>query len=102
MKKKSIELKNRQIFPIPKPGSAIQTQVDEDVTNENLPTIVQTDKEHHSSHHLLNDNSDVVNEEQRNYEAPESLTEAPGAVPHEIYLPGTTKNESEPKMRKEK
>ena len=51
MKKKSIDLKNRQIFPIPKPGSAIQThvsalqtQVDEDVTNENLPTIVQTDK----------------------------------------------------------
>ena len=44
MKKKSIELKNRQIFPIPKPGSALQTQVDEDVTNKNLPTIVQTDK----------------------------------------------------------
>ena len=106
MKKKSIELKNRQISP--KPGSALQTQVDEDVINENLPTFMQTDnKQEHSSHRLLTDNSAVAQhrllsdnsavvaqeEEQGTYEAPASLTDALGTIPHEIYLPSTAKNE---------
>ena len=99
MKKKSIELKNRQIFP--KPGSEINTQVDEDVTNENLHTIIQTDMHQHSIHQFLDDDSTMAaHEEPRNYDAPERLTDALGVIPHEKSIPGSTKNAKKKKETK--
>ena len=82
MKKKSIALKNRQIFSMQEPRS----QDDEDLAEKNRPTLKINGK---ISTQLLDDNS-IIAQDQHNFEALETES-AVNSIPQEIFLPHVNK-----------